>query len=105
VLKKIGDKAIVTSGKLVGKLSPLITLMESAVKEDAALGDLHKSPSHVLDSVAAALGDLHKLYLEAQNCVTGKHKGSLTFSAQEAERKYLIAVSALKLLQTIRQSE
>jgi hypothetical protein len=63
------------------------------------------TPSHVLEAVNMALGDLHKLYLEAQSTVTGKQKGSLSFSAQEAERKYLIAASALKLLQTIRQSE
>ncbi len=66
VAKKIGDKAIATSGKLVGKLSPLITLMESAVKEEAARGDLHKSPSHGLDAGAAACGDLHLLYVSAQ---------------------------------------
>jgi hypothetical protein len=101
-IKKIADKAIATSGKIVGKLSPLITLMESTVKESTTDD---ATPSHVLEAVNMALGDLHKLYLKAQSTVTGKKKGSLSFSAQDAERKYLIAASALKLLQTIRQTD
>jgi hypothetical protein len=101
-IKKIADKAIVTSGKIVGKFSPLITLMESTVKESTTDD---ATPSHVLEAVNMALADLHKLYLEAQSTVTGKKKGSLSFSAQDAERKYLIAASALKLLQTIRQTD
>ena len=101
-IKKIADKAIATSGKIVGKLSPLITLMESTVKESTTED---ATPSHVLEAVNMALSDLHKLYLEAQSTVTGKKNGSLSFSAQDAERKYLIAASALKLLQTIRQTD
>jgi len=62
-IKKIADKAIATSGKIVGKLSPLITLMEYTVKESTTED---ATPSHVLEAVNMALGDLHKLYLEAQ---------------------------------------
>ena len=70
------------ANKVVGKLSPLITLMESSLKEAPTTS----SPSHVMEAVRSSLDDLHVIYAEAQALLTGKKRGTMSFSVADVDR-------------------